>query len=76
MPAFPYSVRFKSSFGRELFLFGLKVIKEPQAKGAFYHGPLIMVYNPSVKQLLIAACPPRFPFCVQLITGKDLFFDS
>lgn len=42
-------------FGRDLFLFGLNVIKEPRLKGTFCHEHLILVYPPPVKQLLMAA---------------------
>lgn len=42
-------------FGRDLFLFGLNVIKEPQLKGTFCHEHLILVYPPPVKQLSTAA---------------------
>lgn len=42
-------------FGRDLFLFEVNIIKEPQVKGTFCHERLIMVYPPTVKQLSIAA---------------------
>lgn len=44
-----------TSFGRDLFLFGLNVITEPRPKGTFCHEHLILVYSPPVKQLLMAA---------------------
>lgn len=59
-------------FGRDLFFFGLNVIKKKtQLKGTFCHDGVLSYSKATINCCLIT---PFSFLCAQLITGKDFYF--